>query len=316
MWRYVGFRVLQTVPVVFGVSIVAFLLVHVVGGDPAVILLGPHASAAAVAAIDHQFGLDRPLIVQYLLFVKGAVVLSFGNSVVDRVPVRDLIMGRAGITFLLVGYGAALGMLVAVPLAFLSAVKRNRVADHAVRFFTMITFAMPAFWSGLLLAVVFGLHLHWFPTGGYGSGPLGHFVSLTLPAVTIGLYLAPMLVRTLRSSVLEVLSEEYVEAARARGVREIRLFARHVFKNAVPATLSVLGVQVGFLFAGAVVVEQVFALPGIGSLLINSVIARDFPVTLALTVVFAVAVVVVSLLIDLLYAALDPRVRLGKVGGR
>jgi peptide/nickel transport system permease protein len=199
---------------------------------------------------------------------------------------------------------------VAVPLAFLSAIKHNRFADHAVRLLTMVTFAMPAFWLGLLLALLFALRLNWFPTGGYEAGVIGHLKSLTLPAVTIGLYLAPMIVRTLRSSVLEVLSQEYVEAARARGVSETRLMVRHVFKNAIPATLSVLGVQVGFLFAGAVVVEEVFALPGIGSLLINSVIARDFPVIEALTLIFSVAVVLVNLLTDILYAVLDPRVRL------
>lgn len=312
MLRYIGHRVLQTIPVLIGVSLMTYLLVHVVGGNPAVILLGPHATKAAVAALDREFGLDRPLFVQYLSFLRGAVVLQFGNSIVDRSSVRSLILGRAAVTTWLLLYAVVISVVVAIPLAFLSAVKRNRVADHAVRLVTMITFAMPAFWLGLLLVLFFGLHLGWLPTGGYENGVFGHLKSLTLPAVTIGLYLAPMIVRTLRSSVLEVLSQDYIEAARARGIGELRLMAMHVLKNAIPATLSVLGVQVGFLFAGAVVVEQVFSLPGIGSLLINSVIARDFPVIEALTLIFGVAVVVVNLLTDLLYAVLDPRVRLGR----
>ena len=310
MLRYIGHRVVQTLPVLIGVSLLTFLLVHVVGGNPAVILLGPHATRAAVEALDRQFGLDRPLVEQYLSFIRGAVVLSFGNSIVDRTPVRGLILGRAAVTVWLLAYSVVISLLVAVPLAFVSALKRNRIADHVVRLVTMVTFAMPAFWLGLLLVLFFGLQLNWLPTGGYEPGVLGHLRSLTLPAVTIGLYLAPILVRTLRSSVLEVLSQEYIEAARARGVRELPLMARHVFKNAIPATLSVLGVQIGFLFAGAVVVEEVFALPGIGSLLVNSVVARDFPVIEALTLVFSVAVVLVNLLTDLLFAMLDPRIRL------
>lgn len=307
---YIGHRLLQTIPVLIGVSLVTFLLIHVIGGNPAAILLGPHATPTAVAALDRQYGLDRPLAVQYLSFVRGAVVLSFGNSVVDRTAVRGLILGRAAVTWWLLVYGTAIATVLTIPLAFWSAVKRNRVPDHGVRLFSMVTLAMPAFWLGLLLALLFGLRLGWFPTGGYEPGLLGHVKSLTLPALTIGLYLAPMLIRTLRSSVLEVLSQEYVEAARARGVGEFRLMASHVFKNAVPATLSVLGVQIAFLFGGAVVVEEVFALPGIGSLLVNSVIARDFPVIEALTLVVGVSVVLVNFMTDLLYAVLDPRIRL------
>ena len=310
MLRYIANRVLQTLPVLIGVSLLTFLLVHVVGGNPAVILLGPHATRAAVTALDKQFGLDKPLVEQYLSFIRGASVLSFGNSIVDRIPVRGLILGRAAVTVWLLAYSVVISLFVAVPLAFISAIKRNRAADHFVRLVTMVTFAMPAFWLGLLLVLLFGLQLNWLPTGGYQAGVIGHVRSLTLPAVTIGLYLAPILVRTLRSSVLEVMSQEYIEAARARGVRELPLMTKHVFKNAVPATLSVLGVQIGFLFAGAVVVEEVFALPGIGSLLVNSVIARDFPVIEALTLVFSVAVVLVNLFTDLLFAMLDPRIRL------
>jgi peptide/nickel transport system permease protein len=285
------------------------LLIHVVGGNPAVILLGPHATPGAVAAIDKQYGLERSLPVQYLSFLRGAIVLSFGNSIVDRTAVRGLILSRAGVTFWLLAYATVIALALAVPLAFWSALRRNRLPDHGIRILTMVTFAMPAFWVGLLLVLLFGLRLNWFPTSGYEAGVWGHIVSLTLPAATIALYLAPMLVRTLRSGVLEVLSQEYVEAARARGVTEFPLLARHVFKNAVPATLSVLGVQVGFLFAGAVVVEEVFALPGLGSLLVSSVVARDFPVIEALTLIFAASVVVVNLLTDLLYAMIDPRVR-------
>jgi peptide/nickel transport system permease protein len=310
MLAYVGYRVLQTIPVLIGVSLLTFILVHFVGGNPAVILLGPHASPGAVAALDRQLGLNRPLVYQYLSFLRGALALNFGASITYRTPVRALILGRAAVTTWLLVYATAIAIALAIPLAFWSAIRRNRPVDHGVRLFTMITFAMPSFWLGLLLALLFGLDLGWFPTAGYGSGIIGELRSLTLPALTIGLYLAPMITRTLRSSVIEVMSQEYVEAARARGIKQFRLLARHVFKNAIPATLSVLGVQVAFLFAGAVVVEEVFALPGIGSLLVSSVIARDFPVIEALTLVFGVAVVVINLLTDLLYAVLDPRVRL------
>jgi peptide/nickel transport system permease protein len=174
----------------------------------------------------------------------------------------------------------------------------------------MVTFAMPAFWVGLILALVFGLKLGWLPTSGYGNGGIDRLRSLTLPALTIGLYLAPILMRSLRSSMIEVLNADFIEAARARGLSTRRIMFKHALRNATIATTTVFGANIGFLLSGAVVVEQVFAIPGLGSLLITSVIARDYPVVQALTVIFGVGVILVNLLTDLSYALADPRVRL------
>jgi peptide/nickel transport system permease protein len=176
--------------------------------------------------------------------------------------------------------------------------------------FSTFAFAMPAFWTGLLLVLFFALRLKLFPTSGLGSGPINYFRSLTLPSITIGFYLAPVLLRSLRASVIETLTAEFVEAARARGLSERRVLFKHVLRNSLIAMITVLGINIGFLISGAVVIENIFALPGLGSLLVSSILARDYPVIQALTLVFGLAVIVVNFLVDLSYATLDPRVRL------
>lgn len=310
MTAYIARRVVQAIPVLFGISLAAFVLVHVAPGDPAKILLGAHASPGAVAALHHKLGLDKSLPVQYVDFLKGAITLSFGQSIVQRTGVGGLLAQHAAVTVQLLVYAVIISLLVAVPLAIVSAMRRNRLADHSIRLFSMVTFAMPAFWLGILLVLVVSLDLGLLPSSGYATGFIGHLRSLTLPAITIGLYLAPILLRTLRGSMIETLRTEHVEAARARGLSRRRVLMRHVLRNSLTATITVLGVQVGWLLSGAVVVEQVFALPGLGSLLVSSVVARDFPVISALTLLFGVIVVLINLLTDLSYAVLDPRVRL------
>ena len=298
-------------PVLFGISLVAFLLIHFVPGDPVRVMLGNRASDAQVAVLRARLGLDQPLPEQYVMFLWNAVRLDFGDSVALKAPINGLILGRAIPTLVLVVYSTLISLVVAVPLAILSAVKANRPPDHAIRVVMMITFAMPAFWLGLLLILVFALNLGWFPVSGLGKGLVPFIWSLTLPSVAIALGFAPIIIRTMRGSMLASMGADYAEAARARGLSEARVLVGDTCS--VPrsiATVTIVGVNVGFLLGGAVVIEKVFAIPGLGSLLVDSVAARDFPVVVALTVVFGVGVIVVNLLTDLANAAVDPRIRL------
>jgi len=303
-------RAVQAIPVLIGVSLAAFVLIHLVPGDPAKIILGAKATPQAVATLNEQLGLDRSLPAQYLDFITGSVHLDFGESITQKVSVSSILGPRVLVTFWLMLYSVVISIAVAVPLAVLSALRRNRPSDHGIRLFTMLTFAMPSFLLGLLLILIFALDLGWFPTSGYGEGAGGHFRSLTLPAFTVGLYLAPILLRTLRVSIIETLGTEFIEAARARGLNERRVVLKHVLRNSLVSTVTVLGLNIGFLLTGLVIIENVFALPGLGSELVSSIVSRDYPTIQALTLVFGVAVIAINLLTDLAYAALDPRVRL------
>jgi peptide/nickel transport system permease protein len=308
---YFSKRLLHSVPVIVGISLFAFFLIHLVPGDPIRIMVGGKAPPAVVKTLDHQFGLDRPLPRQYLSFLGHAVRGDLGESIILRRSVAGVVGERIGPSMFLLGYGALLGVLLALPLGVASAVWRNRLPDHLIRLLTLITFAMPPFWLGLIMVRKFSLDLGWFPVSGYGQGFVGHLHSLALPALTIGLFLASMLIRSLRASLVEIFATDYVEAARARGVSETRVVLKHSLRNALISVVTVLAVNLGFLIGGAVIVEKVFDVPGLGQLLVDSIFTRDFPVIQGLTLVFGLLVVLINLLSDLAYAAIDPRVRLG-----
>lgn len=307
---YVLRRIVQAIPVLIGITLASFLLIHFVPGDPARVVLGVHATPQAIDELHHKLGLDQSLPSQYWNFVSGAVTLDFGDSITQNTAIGPELAQRIPVTLFLLGYSVLISIVVAVPLAIVSALRKNRPADHAIRLFSMITFAMPSFLLALLLILFFSLKLGWLPTAGYGSGFTAHLQSLTLPAITVGLYLAPILLRTLRVSIIETLGTEYVEAARARGLSERRVILKHVLRNSLVSTLTILGLNIGFLLSGLVIIENVFALPGLGTELVNSILSRDYPTVQALTLVFGVAVVAINLLTDLAYAELDPRVRL------
>jgi peptide/nickel transport system permease protein len=235
---------------------------------------------------------------------------DLGTSLFYSVPAGRLVLQRLPVTLWLIGFGTLLSVVIAVPLAVIAATKRNRLPDQIIRAVPLVGLGFPPFWIGIMLLLVFGLHLgRGFPVGGYGSGFLGHMHSMFLPALTVALGIAPILIRSLRASLLEVLESDYVITARSKGIPERRVVRRHALRNAVISTVSVLGVNVGFLVGATLVIEQVYALPGIGQLMINSIFQRDFPVVQAVTLVFAVMVVLVYLTTDVVHALLDPRVR-------
>ncbi len=308
-WAYVLRRLLQAVPVLFGVSVLIFFMIHLVPGDPAQAMLGTRSTPELVHALHERWGLDRPLTTQYWLFLERVAHGDTGKSLFFDVSTRSLVEGRIGVTLQLLALAAILAVLITVPLAILAATGPNSPRDQVVRVVPLVGLGMPSFWVGILLLLVFGLDLGWFPVGGYGGDFKEHLHSLFLPALTIALAMSPILIRSLRASMIEVLDADFVSAARAKGLAERLVIRRHVIRNAVIPTVTLLGVNIGFLVGGTLIVEKVFALPGLGALMIDSIVNRDFPVVQGITIVFALLVVVVNLVTDLVYSLLDPRVR-------
>jgi peptide/nickel transport system permease protein len=310
MGRYVAARVGQAILVIVGISIASFLLIHLVPGDPARLLAGPRASESAVQALRDQLGLNDSLPSQYASFMKGLATGDLGNSIAQRRPVSEVVGPRVLPSLYLIVFSLVIAILLAVPLAVLAARRHDRVADEVVRGLSTVTFVMPTFWLGLLLVLLFSIRFHILPSSGYGDDFGEHVRSLVLPAIAVGAYVAPVLMRTLRSSLLEALGSDYVSAARARGFSERRVVYRHALRNSTISTVTLLGVFIGGLLSATVVAENVFAIPGLGSLLVSSVNARDFQTVQAIAVLFGVVVVLVNLGTDLLYLLLDPRIRL------
>jgi peptide/nickel transport system permease protein len=308
--RYLALRLSHALLVVVAISLVTFLLIRLPPGDPASLVLGSHASKQAVADLDHQLGLDRPLWNQYLSWVGGVLQGDFGTSISQHISVWELIGARIATSALLIGYALVIAVAVGIPVGIAAARRRNRVVDHIVRVSATMAFAMPAFWVGLLLALLLSIKLKFFPLAGYGTGLSGHLRSLTLPAITIAVGIAPLVIRTVRASILETMSADFVESVEARGLTPRRVFYKHILRNGLIPTVTLLGVAIGSLLSGTVVVENVFAIPGLGSLLVSAVQARDFPVIEILAVLFGLIVVLVNLATDILYVAIDPRVRL------
>ncbi|CAN5322874.1 ABC transporter permease [soil metagenome] len=311
MLRYTLHRLLLCFVVLFGLATAVFFIMHLVPGDPVRVALGSRATLETVTRVRHELGLDRSLFAQYLTFLGDLTHLDFGRSLALNAPVSDVAGQRAMPTLLLIAYGLVLALLIGIPLAVAAALRPNGVVDHSVRFFTTFAFGMPTFWLGLILALLLGLRLGWFPVSGYEPGLIGVIKTLTLPALTLGLSLAVIVVRTLRSNLIDVLKTEYIEAARSRGLSEFRVVGIHAMRNAIMSTLTILSVAVGYLIGGTVVIEAVFQIPGAGSLLVKAVQQRDYEIVQALALISGTAVVAISFLTDLTQAAIDPRVRLG-----
>jgi ABC-type dipeptide/oligopeptide/nickel transport system permease component len=308
---YLTRRVALAVLVLFGLLVATFFIIHLVPGDPVRIVLAGRATPDTIARVRHQLALDRPLWTQFSLYVSHTLRGHFGTSFTLDSPVAEIIGQRLGASAALIAYGMLLSLLIGVPLAIIAALRPNTWLDNSIRLGTTFTFALPGFWLGLMLALVFGLKLGWFPVSGYESGIVGILRTLTLPALALGLALAGVVVRTLRSSLLEVLQSEHIEATRSRGLSELRVVGHHALRLSVMATLTILSVNIGFLIGGTVVLEQVFQIPGMGSLLVDAVEKRDYQLVQALALLAGAAVVLASLATDVVQALLDPRVRLG-----
>ncbi|HEX4348191.1 MAG TPA: nickel ABC transporter permease [Vicinamibacterales bacterium] len=304
MIRFLIRRLLLTVPVLVGVATLVFLLIHLVPGDPAQLMLGESAAPSDVAELRTRLGMDKPLYIQYGAFMKGAATGNLGTSFRTNQPVVALIRERMPATFELAFAAMAAAMLVAIPLGVVAAANAGGFLDHAATTLALLGISLPNFWLGPLLAIVFSIELGWLPVSGRDS-----LANLVLPAITLGAPFAAILARTTRASVIEELGEPYVLAARARGVSRARAILRHAFRNSLIPIVTVVGLQFGSVLTGAVITETIFAWPGVGRLLIQSINARDYPAVQGCILLIAVTYVAMNVLVDLAYGWLDPRIR-------
>ena len=294
--------------VLFGVTIVIFGMVRILPGDPAFLILGDRATDQKAAELREQLGLNRPVLEQYWLFVSGFARGDMGQSLLYRQPVGQLVLARVPVSLALAAYAMALAAIITLFFGIVAAVNKGRWPDQLIRVGFLFALTTPNFWFGILLILLFGLTLRWFPVAGFGETGPEHIWYLFLPALTLALQLSAVLIRNLRSQIILTLRSDYVRTARAKGLSETLVLLRHVLRNALLSTVTIFGLQFGFLVGGTIVVETVFALPGTGQLLVQSIAARDYPVVQAITVVSAVLVIVVNLAVDLSYSFLDPRV--------
>jgi peptide/nickel transport system permease protein len=304
MLQLIGRRLLATVPLLLAVSVVVFSFVHALPGDPAVLFLGEEATPENLARFRAKLGFDRPLIVQYGDWLGRALQGDLGRSIRTNQPVVQAIVERLPVTLRLIAFSMVISLAIAVPLGIVSAVKRNSGVDLASTFFALFGFSTPNFWLGLILIYVFALLLRWLPASGFDG-----VRSLILPSITLGTALAALVTRQLRSGMLEVLRQDYVRTAQAKGLADRMVIGKHALKNALISVVTVIGLQIGALLGNTIITESLFALPGVGRLMIDSVFSRDFFVVQGVILFLAVGYVVANLAVDILYSYLDPRIR-------
>ncbi len=303
-------RLIRAFAALILILIVTFLFVHIAPGDPVRALLGPQASQTAVDAMRSELGLDQPFLAQFLNYATGILHGDFGTSIATGQPVSDLMLSRMTPTVILVVYAAVITIVLTVPLAALAATNHGGIIDHVIRLLPLLGLGLPAFWLALVLIQALAVDLGLFPPGGYGSStPLAILHSLTLPAFVIAVSILPFTVQSLRVSMVEVFESDYVAAARARGVPRSSVLVHHVLRSAAVPTVVVLGLNIGWLIGNTLIVEKVFAIPGLGALLIDSTLNRDFPVVQGLALVIAILVIATNLLTEAARSALDPRLR-------
>ncbi len=306
---YLFARLLQIIPTFLLVMVFIFLLVRLLPGDPAIAMAEAKATDAQVEQIRHNLGLDQPLPIQFLVFVKNTLTGDLGRSIMLKAPVTEIILARLPTTIFLGLYSVLLAICLAGPLAFLAASRVNRPVDVAIRSVFQVGLSMPVFYIGLLLLTVLAAQLRWFPVGGYGKTFLDNLHHLMLPALSVALYTSAIILRNLRASLIEVLDADYVQFARAKGLSRRIVMTRHVLRNALVSTVTLLGLSIGNLMSGTLVTETVFAVPGVGRLMLEAIFARDYPLIQGLTLTFAVLVSVVFLMTDIVQSWLDPRLR-------
>jgi peptide/nickel transport system permease protein len=308
--NYLIKRVLQIIPVLFFVTILIFLMIRLIPGDPASVMLGDKATPELIAEINIRMGLDKPLHTQYFIYLRNLLSLDFGNSLLYVVPVSELLGPRIVVTLSLTAMSSFFVILISFPLGYLAGLKKDKMSDQVIRTSALVALSMPQFWLGILFLLLFGLKLRWLPVGGWGSTWQAHVRSLVLPALTQALGTSALMIRNLRNSVVDVMRCDYVDFARSKGLKESKVRSRHIARNAMVSTVTLLALRIGGMLGGAVIIETVFALPGVGSILVSSVFSRDYSVVQAVVFLFAGLVLVVNLITDISYSFLDPRVKL------
>jgi len=314
MIRYVIRRLLAAVPVLLLVGLIAFLLMRLIPGDPAIVMLGHEADPQTLASLRRDLGLDHSLPAQFAAWLGRAAQGDLGRSVRDHRPVLGAVLERLPATVELTALALVIGVIVALPLGVVTALRRGSAIDLIGSVAALTGVSVPNFWLAVLLIFLFAVVLRWLPPSGYAAltrAPAANLQLMIMPAITLGLWLAAAVMRQVRSSVLEVMDLEFVRTARAKGLRELRIILSHVLRNALIPVVTTLGLQMGRLMGGAVITETIFTIPGVGRLAVDAIFARDFPMVQGVVLLMAIAVLLSNLLVDLCYAALDPRISYG-----
>ena len=312
MFRYIVKRILSIIPVLLGISIVVFLAVRLIPCDFATVMLGTQYTEEAAAALREQYGLNQPLIYQYLIWLKGILTGNFGYSYISNQSVSVLLFSRLPVTLELTILSLLLAVCFGIPMGYWAACKRNKAPDSAATVTGLLGISIPNFWLGTMFILLFSLKLKWFPSGGFvplTDGILGNLRCMILPAIALGLAVSAVVMRSARSAMVEVIGQEYMKMARAKGLSGIKLIFRHGIKNTMVNVLTILGLQTGSLLGGSVVIEQIFSLPGIGSLALQSINNRDYLVLQGTVLFISTMFVLINLIVDLLYSAVNPQIR-------
>ena len=298
----------------FFVSVLIFAVLVVIPGDPAQLILGIHAAPETLQTLRHKLGLDRPVGLQFLSYLRNLSMGDMGRSIAYDVPVSSLLFSRLQVTAPLTLLSLMLAVLISIPMGIYASLHRNQAGDYGIMVFSQIGLAVPAFWAAILLILLFAVGLHWFPAGGFHSwadNPAKAFQSLLLPAFSLGFVRAAVLTRMTRSSMLEILGEDYIRTARSKGLPKGRVVYKHAFRNAVIPIVTLIGLQAGDLLAGSIIIENVFHLPGIGRLVFEAIGQRDFPVIQGTVLLIASVIVLINFFTDVAYGLFDPRIRHG-----
>ena len=309
MIRFIIKRLFLFIPVLIGVTFIVFTIDALSPGDPAAIILGNAASPEALEQLHEEMGLDDPLVIRYGNYMKNACTGDLGKSYKTKLPISAQVKEKVPNTVILAVAGMIIAVIIGIPSGVLCAKHADSIFDRILMFFTLLFISAPAFWVGLLLIICFSLNLKWFPSSGMGDGFIGSLRSLVLPGMTTGLSSAAVICRMTRSSMLEVIQQDFISLARAKGVKESKVTTRHMLKNALIPVVTVIGLQFGVLLGGAVMTETVFAWPGWGRCVVDAIKSRDSPAILGAVIVMTIMVALVNLIVDILYAYIDPRIK-------
>ena len=306
--NYIIKRLLYSIPVLFLITLVAFFVIRLIPGDPALTILGDKATQESIDAFRTKYGLDQNIVVQYFAYLKSLVRLDFGMSLKYRVPVSELLGTRLTVTVLLTLLSVVMAALISFPLAYASGMNKGKTADRVIQTLMQIGLSIPAFWLGTLLLLLFGVELRWFPTSGWGETWSQHFRSLFLPALTQAIAVTAIVVRNLRGSIIDIKDSEFIDFAVSQGIDPASIRNKYILRNSVLPAVTILSMQFVSLIGGSIVIEQVFTLPGLGSLLISAIFARDYAVVQSVILIYGLIALAVFIITDILYAVIDPRV--------
>lgn len=308
--NYLLKRILQIIPVLFIVTILIFAIIRLIPGNPAEVILGDRATDEMVAILEKSMGLDKPIYTQYFIFMGNLLKGDLGNSLHYKIPVIDLISVRLKVTILLTIFSSFISLLISFPLGYISGSKKDSSVDQVIRTSALVAISMPQFWFGLMLMIIFAVRLKLVPVGGWGETGIEQFKALILPSITQALITTALLTRNLRNGVVDVLKMDYVDFARSKGLEERVIKKRHIIKNALIPYTTLFSMRMSHMLGGSIIIENVFAIPGVGALISQSIFSRDYAVVQGTVLIFALMVIIMNIITDIGYAYLDPRVRL------